>query len=260
MQRVGGIGTQSFSTLAEARFREEGPYTSRVFLNRPTTARLRPQQILATALIATFAVVAAPPVAQAETVSVDLQMGWNNVSYHGEPLPVEEALGSAAPVIGGVWRWQATNAVWLAAFPDNPRISSLVALRTGAAYWLLSAQAVRWHQTAEVALLLEVQLADSTARRSRGLMFRQFLDDDAGMLFLFPAETNGGFWMRDTLLPLSIAFIDGEGVINEIRDLEPLDEAVVLPLQSYHWALEVNQGWFDMHGVEAGGRVWLTGS
>ena len=151
----------------------------------------------------------------------------------------------------------------------------LRALETGAAYWLRSSAAVRWEQPAEVQwerallaveresggrLLLTIELADSPARRSRGLMFRQFLGEEAGMLFLFPADTRGRFWMRNTLVPLSIAFIDGEGVINEIREMEPEDETLVRPAAGYRWALEVNQGWFQANGVGRGDRVRLTGS
>ena len=236
-------------------------------------ARLR--RLLPAALLLGVALVALAPGAGAQGPGVDLEVGWNNVPYEGEPLPVEEALGSVAPAIEGVWGWRAAEAVWLVSIPGDARLSSLRALETGAAYWLRSSAALRWDQPAEVqwerallaveresggTLLLAIELADTPARRSRGLMFRQFLDEEVGMLFLFPAETQGGFWMRNALVPLSIAFIDGEGVINGIRDMEPEDETVVRPAAAYRWALEVNQGWFQANGVGRGDQVRLTGS
>ena len=77
--------------------------------------------------------------------------------------------------------------------------------------------------------VLRAELADTPAKRSRGLMFRPPLPEGTGMLFLFPADRRGGFWMRDTVAPLSIAFIDAGGVIREIQDMEPLTTTVHVP-------------------------------
>ncbi len=88
-------------------------------------------------------------------------------------------------------------------------------------------------------------------------MFRESLPEDRGMLFDFGGETTTGFWMKDTSIPLSIAFISGEGVILDIQDMEPFSEALHQTNQRYPFAVEVNRGWFQRHGIEAGDTVQL---
>ena len=102
---------------------------------------------------------------------------------------------------------------------------------------------------------LTVELARTPAERSRGLMFRDELPEERGMLFVFDGETKSGFWMKDTKIPLSIAFIATDGGILETQDMEPLAEELHRPAQAYRYALEVNQGWFERHGLGAGDRV-----
>lgn len=102
---------------------------------------------------------------------------------------------------------------------------------------------------------LTVELARTVAERSRGLMFRESLAEERGMLFVFAQETKAGFWMKNTKIPLSIAFIDGEGTILETQDMEALSEDLHRPAQPYRYALEVNQGWFERHGLGLGDRV-----
>ncbi len=72
------------------------------------------------------------------------------------------------------------------------------------------------------------------------------------MLFVFPREATGGFWMRNTSVPLSIAYIGWDGTVLDIQDMQPFDERSHLPASPYLFALEVNQGWFAQHGVEVG--------
>jgi len=102
---------------------------------------------------------------------------------------------------------------------------------------------------------LTVELARTGAERSRGLMNRDRLPEERGMLFVFEKETKSGFWMKDTKIPLSIAFIAADGAILETQDMEPLAEELLRPAQVYRYALEVNQGWFERHGLGAGDRV-----
>lgn len=102
---------------------------------------------------------------------------------------------------------------------------------------------------------LTVEIARSPQERQRGLMFRETLAADAGMLFDFGGESTSGFWMKDTLVPLSIAFVSPEGVIVDIQDMRPLDETVHYSPRPYRWAVEANQGWFSEHGVVIGDRV-----
>ena len=102
---------------------------------------------------------------------------------------------------------------------------------------------------------LTVELAVTPAERSRGLMFRESLAEERGMLFVPGGETRTGFWMKDTKIPLSIAFIASDGMILETQDMEPLSEELHTPARAYRYALEVNQGWFERHGLGAGDRV-----
>ena len=99
---------------------------------------------------------------------------------------------------------------------------------------------------------LEVEVADTPETRSRGLMHRKSLGYDAGMLFVFPKEQPLQFWMRNTTLPLSIAFADDTGRIVHIADMEPLSESLVPSGAPARYALEVNRGWFAHHGVQPG--------
>lgn len=96
--------------------------------------------------------------------------------------------------------------------------------------------------------------------RTRGLMGVTDLPDDAGMLFRFSEPRSGGFWMKNTLLPLSIAYADSGGVITTILDMEPCRAdpcPSYTPDAPYLYALEVNRGQFDARGVTAGWRIDL---
>lgn len=102
---------------------------------------------------------------------------------------------------------------------------------------------------------LEIAAAD--ADRARGLMFRQSMPPDHGMLFVFPQPTRGGFWMQNTLIPLSIAFILEDGTVLHIADMQPLTTESHAPPGAYRYALEVNQGWYTTNNVRAGDRLRL---
>ncbi len=107
---------------------------------------------------------------------------------------------------------------------------------------------------------LLVELATSPAERERGLMYRQNMADCEGMLFVFEHEQFLGFWMRNTCLPLSIAYIDRGGVIRELYDMKPLDDSVTYPSREpAMYALEVNAGWFERNRVGRGSRVRVRG-
>ncbi len=105
---------------------------------------------------------------------------------------------------------------------------------------------------------IEVEIAETPVQQQLGLMHRETLASEAGMVFLFAKETRGGFWMKDTLIPLSIAFFDHDGKILRILDMEP-SEADPCPAYdpqiSYRGALEVNKGAFARWGVAAGDRI-----
>jgi uncharacterized membrane protein (UPF0127 family) len=105
---------------------------------------------------------------------------------------------------------------------------------------------------------LDIEIADSEEERRVGLMGRESLPERQGMLFRFPEEHRGGFWMKDTLIPLSIAFLDSSGRVLAILDMEPCraDPCPVYDPGVVYWsALEVNQGAFERLGVEPGDVV-----
>lgn len=100
-----------------------------------------------------------------------------------------------------------------------------------------------------------VELAVTTDQRARGLMHREHMAADDGMLFVYPSSAPRSFWMKDTKIPLSIAFIDPKGKIVRIADMQPLMKTSTKSLYPAKYALEMNQGWFEANGVATGGRV-----
>ena len=100
-----------------------------------------------------------------------------------------------------------------------------------------------------------VEVVDTPETRATGLMYREELPESDGMLFVFEDEEPRAFYMKNTLIPLSIAYIDSSRVIREIYDMEPLDETPIPSRYPAAYALEVNQGAFDRAGVRVGQRI-----
>ena len=86
-------------------------------------------------------------------------------------------------------------------------------------------------------------------------MFRDSLDELAGMLFVFPADRSGGFWMQNTFIPLDIAYLAADGTVLEIVHGVPRSRDILTPSQPYRHTLEVNGGWFERQGFGVGDRV-----
>jgi hypothetical protein len=101
------------------------------------------------------------------------------------------------------------------------------------------------------------EIANTETQRERGLMFRSSLADGRGMLFIFDSDQRLSFWMKNTRIPLSIAYISSDGTIRQISDLEPESLAAVSAERSVRYALEVPRLWFDRAGVKVGDRVDL---
>jgi uncharacterized membrane protein (UPF0127 family) len=123
--------------------------------------------------------------------------------------------------------------------------------------------AVREHTLSVGGNELVVEVASTPAQRQQGLMYRESLPEGRGMLFLHPAPRILRFWMKNTYVPLSIAFIDTEGTIVNIEDMNPLEEVPgAVSLKPVPYALEVPQGWFRENSVQAGDRIefpdWLA--
>lgn len=102
---------------------------------------------------------------------------------------------------------------------------------------------------------LSVEVARTEAQKTRGLMYRERLGKDEGMLFVYEQEEVLSFWMKNTRLPLSIAFIDRSGTIVDIQDMQPFSLEVHVSPIPVRYALEVNQGWFRKQGIGIGHRV-----
>jgi uncharacterized membrane protein (UPF0127 family) len=100
-----------------------------------------------------------------------------------------------------------------------------------------------------------VEVAQTPEEWSVGLMGRKHLGKDEGMLFIFKTEDYHGFWMKDTLLPLSIAFIDKDSRIVWITDMKPLTLDSHVPPRPILYALEMNKGWFSSRGVKVGDEI-----
>jgi uncharacterized protein len=107
---------------------------------------------------------------------------------------------------------------------------------------------------------LRVEIADDDTERQRGLMGVTSLPKNEGMAFVWDAPTDGTFWMKDTLIPLSIAFVGADGRIVTLRDMAP---CTADPCQTYAatapytTAIEANAGWFDARGIQVGDEVGL---
>jgi uncharacterized membrane protein (UPF0127 family) len=104
---------------------------------------------------------------------------------------------------------------------------------------------------------VSAEIAVTDEERAWGLMNRRRLDDGKGMLFVFNRDDILSFWMKDTLIPLSIAFISYNGRILEIRDMKPRDLTPIRSSRHARYALEVPQGWFGRAGIEAGDTIEL---
>jgi len=103
--------------------------------------------------------------------------------------------------------------------------------------------------------VVKAEIARTGDERSKGLMFRKKLPDGEGMLFIFEKDEVLSFWMKNTYIPLSIAFIASDGKIIDIKDMYPHDENSVVSSRSVRYALEVPMNWFSRAGVLTGDTV-----
>ena len=103
--------------------------------------------------------------------------------------------------------------------------------------------------------VVQAEVADSFGSRMQGLMQRTSLEPNHGMLFLFDADDRQCMWMKNTLIPLSVAFIDARGAIINIADMQPHSEESHCSAGAARYALEMTQGWFRDKGVKPGIRV-----
>ncbi len=108
--------------------------------------------------------------------------------------------------------------------------------------------------------IINAEVAGSSSEREKGLMYRESLSENDGMLFVFEKEQNLSFWMKNTLIPLDIAYINKNGIINEIYHMKPLDVSVTYnSVKPAMFALEVNLGWYGRHKIKPGSKIEFNG-
>lgn len=103
--------------------------------------------------------------------------------------------------------------------------------------------------------LIRAEVVADSASRARGLMYRKNLPPNGGMLFVFDEPAIHCMWMKNTLIPLSVAFIDDRGTIVNIADMEPHSERSHCAARPVRYALEMNRGWFAARGIKPGTRL-----
>jgi len=103
--------------------------------------------------------------------------------------------------------------------------------------------------------VITAELADTPYSRMVGMMYRESTPPNHGMLFVFDDKQQHCFWMRNTPLPLSIAFLDDDGTIAHIADMAPKSDDSHCPPRAVRYALEMEKGWFAKKGIKAGSRI-----
>ena len=141
---------------------------------------------------------------------------------------------------------------------DLTRATRFLAIAAFAAFsFFASAQEVAF-KTSSVKVAshpLKVELALSEEQREHGLMFRKQLGRDDGMVFVFDEPAYQSMWMKNTLIPLSVAFLDGDGRILNILDMQPQTLDTHTSAGPARYAIETNIGWFERNKVKAGDKV-----
>ena len=103
--------------------------------------------------------------------------------------------------------------------------------------------------------LIRAEVAHTFETRAQGLMFRRSLGPNEGMFFVFPQAEIHCMWMKNTLIPLSVAFIDEKGRIVSISEMQPQTETPHCAVDRAKFALEMSAGWFAAKGIKAGARI-----
>lgn len=102
---------------------------------------------------------------------------------------------------------------------------------------------------------INVEIASNEGARTKGLQSREELSDNSGMLFIFEEPKILSFWMKNTYIPLSIAYLDENYKIIEIFDMKPLDRKPIVSSKPAKYALEVNKGWFKRNNITSGALI-----
>ena len=118
--------------------------------------------------------------------------------------------------------------------------------------------AVTFRPQADDSVGMFVEIADTPDKQEYGLMNRTSMPDDRGMIFMFSREVGIPFWMKDTLIDLSIAFIDPNGAIVDIQEMQAMTLNNHVPAKPYQYAIEANAAWYSRHGIAVGDFADVT--
>lgn len=176
--------------------------------------------------------------------------GDEGITLHGEGFNVERRYATHVGVVVYVtvseYRWQSSDFVVthenrkpLLSKSQYPRPNAVVKTKTGDT------------------ILLRLEVAATEAQRQSGLMNRTSLDPDSGMIFVWDQPVLESFWMENTLIPLSIAFLGSDGTVHEIQEMAPLSLDLHTPAGPYQYAIEANTGFFKAAGIQVGDRMQL---
>ncbi|MDP5032346.1 MAG: DUF192 domain-containing protein [Paraglaciecola sp.] len=102
-----------------------------------------------------------------------------------------------------------------------------------------------------------LEYANSFELRSQGLMYRKSMCENCGMIFNFNQVKTAGMWMRNTFIPLDVAFIKRDGTITDIKAMQPHDESTITSSEKVLYAWEMNQGWFKQNNIAVGDKVTI---
>ena len=107
---------------------------------------------------------------------------------------------------------------------------------------------------------VEAEIARTEQQMAKGMMFRKEMGENEGMLFVFPFPHRASFYMRNTYVPLSCAYIDSDGIVLEIHDMKPLvEKPITAATDQIQYVLETPQGWFERHQIAIGTTVQAEG-
>ena len=134
-------------------------------------------------------------------------------------------------------------------------MKSLIAIGLAAAWSSVAVAGLPEVELSVAGHKITVEVAATEAQRSTGLMHRRMLPENRGMLFVFPEAAIHSMWMMNTYVPLSVAFIDREGAIINIADMQPQTQTTHSAARAATYALETTQGWFAKRGIKPGAKV-----
>lgn len=136
----------------------------------------------------------------------------------------------------------------------KPILSLLAGLLLAALVPVAQAEMPRMELTAGM-YRIDAEVAADQQNRMVGLMHRKTMPQHHGMLFVFPQANTHCMWMRNTLLPLSVAFLDEDGIVINVEDMQPQTEDSHCARRLARYALEMNLGWFRERGIKSGSKI-----